>query len=403
MKQLLVFFISIIILLITANCGYNANTRFVYANQKQSIVRLNDKTYIIDLGGADCSVLRTKINALDTDLQLRAINKIIKMGFSLEEAICYVYPNFKQSVNNICNSLLILPQEPEVYAEDNNCKIMFKHAKNGVIVDKNALFCDFFKSLSDGSNISVKLLPTFAVDNVDNLRAKFKLVSKFETSFATSSDSRKNNICVASKAINGQFIKSGQVFSFNKATGTRNEQNGYKSAKVIENGAYVEGFGGGVCQVSTTLYNACILAGLPALEVHNHSLPTSYVDPAFDAMVNMGTSDLKIKNNTDNDFLITTSTVNDKCCVCIYGVMPEYTIKTRYEKYQEIPAKADIIETDNSKYNNAYEKGEHRISYGVNGYKAKGYLDYYKDGVLIKSELIRDNTYQARQGVVLIV
>lgn len=402
MKKLLVFFIAIVFLFAVLNCS-NLNAAKVYATEKHAFASFENRTFKLNLDCNDCSLIRTKINNLDVQGQIEAVCKIMDMGFNLQQALCYVFPNLEHSINNVCNSLLINPQEPMVIADNNNCKIIFKDAKNGVKVDKNALFCDFFNSLVNNLPINVKTLQISTTETLDNLKQKFVLVSRFETTFANSSVARKNNISLAASAINGKFIRSNQTFSFNSATGPRSEANGYKSAKIIENGGYVEGFGGGVCQVSSTLYNACILAGLTATEVHNHSLPTSYVDPAFDAMVNMGTSDLKIKNNTANDYLITTSTSNDKCCVCIYGIKPAYIIKARYEKYEEIPAGEDILVTDNSKYNNAYGQGTHRISYGINGYKAKGYLDYYKDGVLVKSELIRDNTYKARQGVVLVV
>ena len=236
-----------------------------------------------------------------------------------------------------------------------------------------------------------------------DIQNNYVLVSMFETDFNGSSPERKNNIKVACKAINGKFIKAGDIFSFNKATGTRDVANGYQKAKIIENGSFVDGIGGGVCQVSSTLYNSCLLAGLNVVEVHNHSMPVGYVLPAFDAMVSGGSADLKIKNNTQNDFLITTCSNQDKCLICIYGVMPKYQIKRRYDKYQVIPPPADIVETDAAKYAEQYGSGEHKLYGGVSGYKAKGYLDYYQGGVLIKSELIRDSTYNAKPGVVLII
>jgi hypothetical protein len=93
-------------------------------------------------------------------------------------------------------------------------------------------------------------------------------------------------------------------FSFNKTVGARTEKNGYKVSKIIVGGEFVDGVGGGVCQVSTTLYNAVLLAGLNITECHPHSLPVSYVAPSFDAMVNSGSSDLRFINNTYNPIII---------------------------------------------------------------------------------------------------
>ena len=80
------------------------------------------------------------------------------------------------------------------------------------------------------------------------------------------------------------------------------------------------------------------MAELEIVEVHNHSLPTNYVKPCFDARVNMGSADLKIRNNSKIDYLITCSTIGDKCRICIYGKPCEYKVKTRFEKYQDIEA-----------------------------------------------------------------
>ena len=106
----------------------------------------------------------------------------------------------------------------------------------------------------------------------------------------------------------------------------RNEENGYKKAKIIKQGSFSQEFGGGVCQVSTTLYNCALLADLEIVEVNPHSLPVSYVEPSFDAMVNTGSSDLKIKNNTDKPIYIATSGDDEFCKICMFGCENPYKI-----------------------------------------------------------------------------
>jgi vancomycin resistance protein YoaR len=167
---------------------------------------------------------------------------------------------------------------------------------------------------------------------------------------------------------------------------------------------FVEGYGGGVCQVSTTLYNACLLAGLEVLEVHNHSLPVSYVESSFDAMVNIGSSDLKIKNNSGGKIIITTSFENDVCKVKIFGKPNKYKIKRISEKIKEIEAPPDMIETDVFKYpDHKLEVGEERrISYSKKGLVSKGVLEYYDNsGRFVKSEIIRKDTYAPTKGIIL--
>ncbi len=395
MKKLLVFFICVMVI----SCGCPHALKFAVASENVNIAN-NCSVYNLDLGCEDVSLIRKNINALDNLSQVAVINKIMSMGFTLEQALQYVYPNLQSSIENICKNVEISPQEPCVYTEGNNCKIDYKNAKNGVKIDKNALFNDFFDSLQNGGELKIKLIEIKPQLTIQDLEKLFNLVASFETDFSNSKPERKNNIKLAMSSVDGVLIKSGESLSFNKLTGVRSQENGYLSAKIIKNGEYVDGVGGGVCQVSTTLYNACILAGLTVSEVHNHSLPASYVLPGFDAMVNAGSSDLKITNNTKSDFLITTCSNQDKCKVCIFGVKPEYEIRRRYVKYQDLPAK-DIIENDVTKFNGEFVAGENRITYPQDGYRVKSYLDYYKNGELIKSEQIRDCTYLPRNGVLL--
>lgn len=392
MKKLLVFFIG-------AFCAYCVCFNFSYA-QEGVVANYYDKSFELDMGCDNCSVFRGQINNLDIQEQIGVVEKILSMGFTLQQALQYVYPNLDSSIDKICKDIEKNPVEPGVFAIENSCKINFKNAKNGIKVDKNILFCDFFDAIKNGTLVSVKTYEEYPKITLKELEKSYLLVSSFETDFSKSSAERKNNIKLAMQSIDGKFIKSGETFSFNDTTGLRNEMNGYKSAKVIKNGEYVEGVGGGVCQVSTTLYNACILAGLTIVEVNNHSLPASYVLPGFDAMVNVGTSDLRVTNNTSNDFLITTCSNQDKCRVCLYGVRPQFEIKRRFDKYQELPAD-DGLTNANSKHDELCLQEVNYLIPPQNGCRVKSYLDYYIDGVLVKTEQIRDCTYLPRKGVVL--
>ena len=121
-------------------------------------------------------------------------------------------------------------------------------------------------------------------------------------------------------ALNGTIINPGQEFSFNETTGARTEAKGYKPATAYLNGEVVQEPGGGVCQVSSTLYNAVIFAGLKSTERHAHSYEPSYVTPGEDAAVSFGGPDFKFVNNSNYPVAIKTNFVNQELTISIYGV-----------------------------------------------------------------------------------
>ena len=147
-----------------------------------------------------------------------------------------------------------------------------------------------------------------------------------------------------------------------------------------------------------------MLAGLEIVESTSHSLPVSYVEPSFDAMVSFGSSDLKVRNNSGGKIIITTSSENDICKVKIFGLKNKYKITRQSEKISIIPAEKDIIENDYKKYGN-YELDigeEKRLSYAKDGFVSRGYLTYYDEkGNFVERKQIRENKYNATRGIVL--
>lgn len=122
-------------------------------------------------------------------------------------------------------------------------------------------------------------------------------MGEYSTSYASSASARKHNVELAASAVNGTVVEAGKEFSFNVTVGVRSAKRGYLPAPVIVNGEFTTGTGGGVCQVSTTLYNAVLRAGVTVTEVSRHSLPVSYVPYSMDAMVSEAT-DFRFINDT---------------------------------------------------------------------------------------------------------
>lgn len=154
-----------------------------------------------------------------------------------------------------------------------------------------------------------KLLPRLIHLDPEITAAHYALIDREIGSFRTwisGSGGRVTNIILATASLNNCLLLPGEVFSFNKANGPRTAERGYRHAPVIVGGAVVPGLGGGVCQVSTTLYNAVLRAGLEVVERYPHSRPVGYVPPGMDATV-ADSLDFKFRNSTDRPILIRSS------------------------------------------------------------------------------------------------
>jgi vancomycin resistance protein YoaR len=154
-------------------------------------------------------------------------------------------------------------------------------------------------------------------NKLDLIKAK-KVIANYSTWFHGSS-SRLQNIAAALKSLNNTVVWPGEVFSFNEMTGPRTAERGYLPAPIILNGGYDVDYGGGVCQVASTVFNAALIAGTPIIERHAHTKPVHYVPVGKDATVNYGYLDLRFKNNRNGPLIIKTSLQNGRIYVEIRG------------------------------------------------------------------------------------
>lgn len=264
---------------------------------------------------------------------------------------------------------------------------------NGVSIDKYKLFDELLKS--NGRKITVRL-PLKYEKAVTVAELKQKTVKKgcFTTYFTSSGANRSYNIARAAESLDGITVAAGETFSFNDMVGKRTEQNGYKSAKVILDGNYTDGIGGGVCQVSTTLYNALLLSEIVP-HACQHSLISHYVMAGFDAMVSDGGADLTFTNNFSYPVYISAK-VNKKqksITFCVYGEPNLCTIKRECDEIRTPYSTVEIV--DREKYPELlYADQTKVIVHGSDGVKTKSYLCFYRDGKLVERRLIRQNTYK---------
>ena len=155
---------------------------------------------------------------------------------------------------------------------------------------------------SEARNAVTKFADAVQVELTGELSVE-KVLGAYSTNYNPNVD-RTTNLKVACSRINGVVVQPGGSFSFSRTILPRNSRNGYVKANVIVNKEYVEGYGGGICQVSSTLYNAMLAAGLPATERHSHSLDVSYVPRGMDATIAGTYKDLKFKNVFDKPIQI---------------------------------------------------------------------------------------------------
>lgn len=176
--------------------------------------------------------------------------------------------------------------------------------------------------ISGNSSISLvfdQIEPEITLDKINNLGIT-TLLGKGESDYGHSSSSRIHNIKVGMSKYNGIILKPGEEFSFNKFLGEVDERSGYLSELVIKSGKLIYEYGGGLCQVATTMFRSAVMSGLEITERKPHSFPVQYYDPqGFDATIYPGVVDLKFTNNTLNHILIQTKLVGSKLLIEIYG------------------------------------------------------------------------------------
>ncbi|NMA69305.1 MAG: vancomycin resistance protein, partial [Desulfitobacterium sp.] len=180
----------------------------------------------------------------------------------------------------------------------NSEKVTLPVKWNSSSVDNKALGLQVFEGVVKGYDKPIKL-NLLVNDN--------PLISEYTTYFNLQDVNRTENIRLAAKAIDGKVLEPGEVFSFNETVGRRTTEAGYKQAIIIEGRTFVLGLGGGICQVSSTLYNAVDLAQFEIIERHHHSLRINYVPPGKDAAVYYGVLDFRFRNNTKESLILRTS------------------------------------------------------------------------------------------------
>lgn len=253
------------------------------------------------------------------------------------------------------------------------------------------------KSLSERVPVQVAMDAKKAAPavTVESLKSQTQLLGSFTTAL-TADPMRNNNIKLASKVVSGATLRSGGEFSFNSLTGERTKKMGYVDAPSLSNGKLIEEPGGGICQVSTTVYNAALLAGLKVVERHPHSRPMDYVVAGLDATVDFGSNkDLRLKNESDSTIylIVRVDELRRLITAEFYGTPPGEAISVVSEGYRVVMPPKPVEITNAGKpigWSNTLTDARQGCSVRI--YRV------YTSGGDTKKELISEDYYPPQQG-----
>lgn len=328
-----------------------------------------------------------------TRLNLKIGNKI---SFKLE-------PNYNNS--KIDEYIEIVSKKIDKNATDaqihvENDIINVTKETHGVKIDRELLKTDILNKIEkidfkENMIPTTQIYPKYTYEKLSKINS---VLGKYETKFNSNNYNRTNNIWIATSKTNNILLDSKEEFSFNQMTGKRSEQQGFKEAPIIINGEMKKGVGGGICQVSSTIYNAALYSGLEITQARNHSIPSAYIQKGRDATVSYGTVDLKFKNIYDDPVLIQNKIVENKIVTTIYGnesCKKQIDIVT--EVIDVIPNKVIVKKT-----NTMYEGEKYTKEKGRKGYKVKTYRVYKnEDGEIVNRELINESYYPPMNKIII--
>ena len=277
----------------------------------------------------------------------------------------------------------------------------FTDEATGLAVDKEQLRQDIETAVAEGT-YATPIVPTMVETKPTVTKAQLQeqntLLASFTTE-TTSSTSRNTNIRLCAEAFNGYVVAPGEVFSLNTLTGPRTTDKGYKPAGAIQNGIMVQEPGGGVCQVSTTLFNAVVRAGMEIVERHGHSWPSDYVEIGMDAAIDYPAKDFQFKNVSDAPIYLVSTFEDRQLTVEVYGkpvVEEGVTIDLRSTTDSTIRRGEDTMVYDPSLAPGTTET----VRRGRDGKKSTTYIQYIKDGEVIEEKVLFTTTYPAIRAII---
>ena len=292
-----------------------------------------------------------------------------------------------------------------LYSDDPADPITFVAEAEGQRIDEDSLAQTLIEK-AEAPRITVDMEPVAASVTAEELKEKHALLSTFTTSFKGSTLGRKNrvnNMALAASRINGIVLDPGEEFSMNETILDRTKENGYYLAPAIRNGTYEKEYGGGVCQVSSTLFNAVMMADLTVTERHHHSWPMTYVPIGRDATIATGYKDFRFVNSTKSELVIFAHLDRKAKTVTVrlYGQKSgDFDhVKVTSKRTGSLPPKGTKVKLDESLSagSRVEERKERR------GKTSVTYKEYYDaSDKLIRKETAYEDSYPSIEGLVYV-
>ena len=327
-------------------------------------------------------------------------SQIEKNGLTLQPDIEFDQDKLARQVRVLAAEVIVEPVEAsfKISAGD---RVSVALSQNGIDPDLDKLKKDIaevlYKNKQEVALCLVPCAPAQTAAALESMKVN-GLLAGYTTKFDTAKVNRTYNIAVAAQALDGLLVMPGQVVSFNEVVGPRSSETGYKMAPVIINDEFVDDIGGGICQVSTTLFNTALLANLEIEERSSHSLPVSYVPIGRDATVSYGSLDFKFSNNTADYLYLKTTVQGEYITIKIFGntvykrdvtieseVTDEIAPGVVYENDPNLPSGTQVVKKE-----------------GATGYRAYMERVVYLNGKEEKRDAPIYSSYNAKNTVIAV-
>lgn len=334
-----------------------------------------------------------------------------------EELKKVIIENIKNQFNgnNELSKIPVKNSEPEEINIEKIYNEVYKEAKDAYIIEeplelhKEEEGIDFAISIEEAKKLLMEEKETYSIPlkitkpevEVKDLGDKLfkQTLAKYTTIYDAGNTNRAHNIALAAKTINGIILLPGETFSYNGVLGNTNKEKGYKVGTAYVGGKVVESYGGGICQVSSTLYNAVLYANLEIVERHNHSYAVNYVPAGRDATVAYGGKNFRFKNTRSYPIKIVASAKNGVISISIAGI--------KEEKEYEVVLTSSVLSTTQNQTvyekNSSLDEGKEKvIQKGYIGRTSIAYKILKYNGKTISKTVLSKDTYKPMNRIVQI-